>query len=228
MKKFLKIFTLLVISHNFGYLFAATTPMVVLEDVEISKESANWLKVAVKFKFPFHPLQSKYQRSPKLIEDFVNLNYIDDVKVKLYICFSNETKKATLRSLKKSDAEYYQYYSSEIEFLALKYKNNTSFYANFLFPIEIAERDGFISTYVKHIGHAVEISIGGIPLEFPESERFLKYDPNDPIEKNYIGKFKQQAQQNSSKNEGFLIPAHIISSKYLEGAGPVRRKISSH
>jgi hypothetical protein len=228
MKNFLKILTLIVISHNFAHLYAAPPPILELKDVEISQESANWLKVAVPFKFLFHPLESKYQRSPKSIEEFINLNYIDDVKVKLFICFSNETKKATLRSLNKSDAEYYQYYSSEIEFLALKYENNTFFYANFLFPIEIAERDGFLSAYVKHIGYAVEISIGGKPLEFEDSENFLKYNPKNKIEKGYIDKFKQQAQQNSSKNEGVLIPAHIISAQYLEGAGPVKRKKSSY
>ena len=45
-------------------------------------------------------------------------------------------------------SEFYQYYSSEIELLTIKADRNKK-YATFLFPSAIAERDGFLNTYVN-------------------------------------------------------------------------------
>jgi len=222
MKKNLKTFLLILISSVSLQLKAATPPIVVVEEVATDKHSDNWIKVSVKFRIVSHPLEAKYQRLPSSKEGIVNLNYIDDLKIKLSICFSNEMQKTILRSKKMPDAEFYQYYNSEIEFLTLKFKKNNIYYANFLFPVEIAERDGFLSTYIKHVGHVVEVTIDGIPVDVESPILFEKYKEDRILEK-----FKQQAQANSPKNDGILIPGYLVSTSFLEGAGPVKRKKSA-
>ncbi len=222
MKNFLKTFLLILFTNLYAQLNAATPPIVVVEGVETDKHSDNWIKVSVKFKIVSHPLESEYKRLPSNKEEVINLYYIDNLKVKLSICFSNEMQKTILRSKKMPDAEFYQYYNSEIEFLTLKFKKNDIYYANFLFPVEIAERDGFLSAYIKHVGHVVEFTIDGIPVDVESPILFENYKESRILEK-----FKQQAQANSPKNEGILIPGYMISSSFLDGAGPVKRKQSA-
>ena len=67
----------------------------------------------------------------------------------------------------------------------------------------------------------MEIIYDGVPLEISDAIYFDKYR-----EERILQKFKQQAQANSQKNEGILLPAHIISTNYLDGAGPVKRSTS--
>ena len=186
--------------------------------ITITKESDQWVKASVPFTFINHPLAEKSKsRKPSSKDEVINLDYIDNIKIKLSLCFSNELQKKTLRTLKLPDAEFYQYYSAEVEFITLKFDRNTK-YAHFLFPAAIAERDGFLSSYINAVGYVVEIIYDGIPLEISDSILFDKYR-----EERILQKFKQQAQSNASKNEGILLPAHIIDSNYLEGAGPAKR-----
>ena len=186
--------------------------------VTVSKESDQWVKVSVPFEFVTHPLEDKFKRTkPSTREEVINLEYIDKIKIKLFICFNNEYDKKILRNQKLSDAEFYQYYSSEVEFITLKFDRNKK-YAHFLFPAAIAQRDGFLTSYINPVGYAVEIIYDGVPLEISDAIYFDKYR-----EERILQKFKQQAQANAQKNEGILLPAHIISTNYLDGAGPVKR-----
>ena len=186
--------------------------------ITVTKESDLWVKASVPFTFVNHPLAEKFKsRKPSTKDDVINLEYIDNIKIKLSLCFSNELQKKTLRSFKLPDAEFYQYYSAEVEYMTLKFDRNTK-YAHFLFPAAIAERDGFLSSYINTVGYAVEIIYDGIPLEISDAIYFDKYR-----EERILQKFKQQAQSNASKNDGILLPAHIINSSYLSGNGPVKR-----
>jgi hypothetical protein len=186
--------------------------------ITITKESDQWIKASVPFVFVTHPLLEKFKsRKPSSKEDLINIEFINNIKVRLSLCFLNEYQKKSLRTLKLPDTEFYQYYSAEVEYMTIKFDRNTK-YAHFLFPATIAERDGFLSTYINTVGYVVEIMYDGIPLEISDSISFDKYR-----EERILQKFKQQAQSNASKNEGVLLPAHIVSSNYLEGVGPVKR-----
>ena len=126
-------------------------------------------------------------------------------------------KKINSRRSNLPEAEFYQYYSSEIEFLTIRADRNKK-YVNFLFPAEIAERDGFLGAYVKPVGYVVEFIYDGIPLEISNNIFFGKYK-----EENILEKFRQMCQTNSPKNEGILVPAQVINSnQYLQGLGPVK------
>jgi hypothetical protein len=190
------------------------------DDVKVTNESDQWLKVTVPFEMVNHPLKAKYEtiRTPMTKDQVINLNYLNNLKIRLSICFSNELQKEKLRKQKLPEAEFYQYYSSEIEFLTIKADRNKK-YATFLFPSAIAERDGFLNTYVKPVGYVVEIIYDGIPLEISQSISFGKYK-----EEYILSKFRQQCQENSSKNEGILIPAYLVGTNYLQGLGPVKRQ----
>jgi hypothetical protein len=190
------------------------------DEVKVTNESDQWLKVAVPFEMVNHPLKAKYEtiRTPATKDQVINLNYLNNLKIRLSICFSNELQKEKLRNQKLPDAEFYQYYSSEIELLTIKADRNKK-YATFLFPSAIAERDGFLNTYVKPIGYVVEIIYDGIPLEISKSIYFGKYK-----EESILSKFRQQCQANAPQNEGILIPAYLVSTNYLQGLGPVKRQ----
>ena len=72
----------------------------------VSKESDQWVKVSVPFEFVTHPLEDKFKRTkPSTREEVINLEYIDRIKIKLFICFNNEYDKKILRNQKLSDAE---------------------------------------------------------------------------------------------------------------------------
>ena len=186
--------------------------------VAITKESDQWVKATVPFVFVTHPLLEKFKTSkPSNKGDLINVEFIDKLKVRLSLCFANEYQKKSLRTLKLPDAEFYQYYSAEVEYMTIKFDRNTK-YAHFLFPAAIAERDGFLTSYINAVGYVVEIMYDGIPLEISDSIFFDKYR-----EERILQKFKQQAQSNAPKNEGILLPAHIVNSNYLEGVGPVKR-----
>ena len=185
--------------------------------ITVTKESEMWIKASVPFVFVSHPLLEKYKSSkPAKKDEVINLEYIDNIKIRLSLCFSNEFQKRALRNQKFPDAEFYQYYSAEVEFITLKLDRNTK-YAHFLFPAKIAERDGFLSSYIKKVGSVVEIIYDVIPLKISDSIEFENYR-----EERILTKFKEQSQANAPKNEGILIPAHLVSSSFLENAGPVK------
>ena len=80
--------------------------------ISIAKESDSWIKVSVPFNILANPKIDGLRNSrPSTIEEAFNPDYVDDVKVKLSLCFRNEFKKKALRNNSILDSQYYQYYS---------------------------------------------------------------------------------------------------------------------
>jgi len=186
--------------------------------IPIKKESDQWLRVSVPFKFQNHPkiLALKGSRPNSLSQAF-NPKFINNVKVRLWICFANKFKQSLLGSGNNfKDSDFYQYYSSEIEFLTLDFDRSTKI-ANFLFPSAIAERDGFLQSSIKPVGFVVEILHDDTILELSNSVYFNYRGATEEI----LEKFKSEALSKSADNEGILIPAHTIDQSYLIGMGPV-------
>ena len=136
--------TLLLFLSFVGKVYSAEDEFVRLTDkVTVTKATDNWLKATVSFALVKHPKLETAQRSrPATVEEALNLEYLDNVKVKLYLCFSNEYKKKLIKNSRLQDALFYQYYSAEIEYLTIKIDRSTKT-ANFLLPAPLAERDGF-------------------------------------------------------------------------------------
>lgn len=192
---------------------------IISNKIPIQKENDLWLNISVPFKFLKHPrLESLNGRRPSTIEGAFNPKFINNVKVKLWICFENKFKKDLLgTSSGQKDTDYYQYYDSEVEYQTLEFDRSTKT-ANFLFPAAIAERDGFLEAYVKPVGYVIEISYDG--EEFALSDGiYFNYRGATP---QVLESFKSQAKSQSTKNKGILIPAHEISMNYLQGMGPPR------
>ena len=190
------------------------------DKVSVAK-GENWLKATVPFVLVKHPKFERLQRSrPATLEEALNIEYLDNVKVKLYLCFSNEYKKKLINNRDLPDAQFYQYYSADIEYSTIKIDRSTKT-ANFLFPAPLAERDGFYKGgYVKLIGYAVEISQNGVPFEMKNSISFDKYDRQTEI----LKKFKEQAAANAEKNKGILVPAHLVEPGYYDSSSVFKRQ----
>lgn len=188
--------------------------------VTVTKESDTWIKASVPFAIVSHPKAQTYSKSkPIELSDVFNLEFMDNIKVKIYLCFSNEFKKKALRNPKLTDAQFYEYYSAEVEYLTVKVDRNTK-NVHFLFPAVLAERDGFYKAgYVKLVGYAVEISQNDVPFEITEGIFFDKYRTVD-----ILNKFKAQAVEKSEANKGLLLPAHLVSQNYLDPTTVVKRK----
>jgi len=209
----------------FSQLYSAPDEYVRLTGkVTVTKESETWLRASVPFGIVVHPKAQTYSRSkPTGLSDVINLEFMNNMKVKIYLCFSNEFKKKALRSSKLTDAQFYQYYSAEVEYLTVKVDRNTK-NAHFLFPAVLAERDGFYKGgFVKLVGYAVEISQNDVPFEITESIFFDKYRTVD-----ILNKFKAQAVAKSEANKGLLLPAHLVSQNYLDPTMVVKQKVESN
>ena len=173
-------------------------------------ENESWIRISVPFNLLTNPkLEAANGRRPTTVESAFNPEYINDVKVKLFVCFTNEFKKKILRGSSFLDSQFYQYYSAEQTFETVKLDRNTK-YANFLFPAAIAERDGFGGSYVNPTGYVIEISIEGQQLEISNSTMFEKYR-----DESTLLKFKQQAVTNSASNQNILVPAHQVYPSYF-------------
>ena len=190
------------------------------DKVSVSK-GENWLKATVPFVLVKHPKFERLQRSrPATLEEALNVEYLDNVKVKLYLCFSNEYKKKLINNRDLPEAQFYQYYSADIEYSTIKIDRSTKT-ANFLFLAPLAERDGFYKGgYIKLIGYAVEISQNGVPFEMKNSISFDKYDRQTEI----LKKFKEQAAANAEKNKGVLVPAHLVEPGYYDSSSVFKRQ----
>ena len=184
----------------------------------IKKESDQWLRISVPFKFLIHPKIAALQGSrPSSLNQAFNPDFIDNVKVKLWICFANKFKQNLLGSGNNlKDADFYQYYSSEIEYLTLEFDRSTK-NATFLFPTAIAERDGFLQSSIKPVGYVIEILHAESKLKLSNSAYFNFRG----VTENILETFTSEAISKSSENEGVLIPAHKINPNYLIGMGPV-------
>ncbi len=214
----------------FSHLYSVPDEYVKLTGkVTVAKESDMWIKASVPFGIIVHPKAQSYSRSkPTTIEDVINLEYLDNIKVKIYLCFSNEFKKKALRGSTIQDIAFYQYYSAEVDYLTVKIDRNTKT-AHFLFPAVLAERDGFFKAgYVKIVGYAVEISQNGVPFELTITDStFFENKGRKITDPAILGKFKAQAVEKSDKHKGLLVPAHHVSENYLDPAVVVKRKEDS-
>ncbi|MDG1138607.1 MAG: hypothetical protein P8N49_03720 [Opitutales bacterium] len=188
-------------------------------NLSIKKQSDQWLRITVPFKLVSHPrIEALEGRRPLTLSQAFNPKFIDDIKVKLWICFANKFKQNLLRSTSNlKDSDFYQYYDAEIEYLTLDFDRSTK-NAIFLFPTTIAERDGFLGANVKPVGYVVEISHADSNFKLSNAVYFNYRGATEEI----LESFKSQALSESPENKGVLVPAHKIDASYLVGMGPVK------
>ena len=191
--------------------------LVELNDVTLRTGTGKWLQATVSFTPKKHPN----------VETAYNKEFIDDVKLSLYIAFYNRTREINFRKERKKDyrePDLFDYYSSEVEILTMKVDNSAK-QLHFLLPNELAERDGFHRNQ-KPVGYVVEMTIGGKAVEFKEGIQFesggRKYSQARQSDAGAIQKFKEFAKAKSKDNEGLLIPAHEANVSYLQNAPAVR------
>jgi len=184
--------------------------------IAATQESEQWLKITVPFLINQHPDLLKLEgRKPESLEEMFNPDFISGIKIRLWISFMNEFNRSALRGDKK-DVRYFEYFSAEIDCLALEIDRKTK-RAEFLFPSTIAKMME-LGNYPKLTGYVVEFVRDGEVFEISESVSFLNYDKEE-----YLEKYRMEAVNKSSENEGILIPAHQIDSAYLNNLGPVVR-----
>ena len=184
--------------------------------IAASQESEQWLKITVPFLINQHPDLLKLEgRKPESLEEMFNPDFISGIKIRLWISFMNEFNRSALRGDKK-DVRYFEYFSAEIDCLALEIDRKTK-RAEFLFPSTIAKMME-LGNYPKLTGYVVEFVRDGEVFEISESVSFLNYDKEE-----YLEKYRMEAVNKSSQNEGILIPAHQVDSAYLNNLGPVVR-----
>ena len=184
--------------------------------IAASQESEQWLKITVPFLIKQHPdLLQLEGRKPESLEEMFNPDFISGIKIRLWISFMNEFNRSALRGDKK-DVRYFEYFSAEIDCLALEIDRKTK-RAEFLFPSTIAKMME-LGNYPKLTGYVVEFVRDGEVFEISESVSFLNYDKEE-----YLEKYRMEAVNKSSENEGILIPAHQVDSAYLNNLGPVVR-----
>ena len=182
--------------------------------VTIKRDSDAWLKISVPFEVVSHPdLAALEGRKPSSREELFNPQFIDDLEIKLYLCFRNDFARKFTKTA-KTDPANFQYYSSALKCLILEQGNK--YIAHFLFPAAIAERDEFGGAYPAALGHVVEFSRRGLFLETSDSVAFENHRTSEVLDK-----FRSEAKSKSSKNDGILIPGYKIEGSYLRDLGPV-------
>mgnify|MGYP001163891236 CR=1 FL=1 len=175
------------------------------DEPTFTQDSDNWYRISVPFAILQHPsLKALQGTKPSSPEAAFNPDFVDDFKIKIIVCFTNEFKKRLFRTNNLPESSFYDYYASELEFSTQKLQRGKQ-YAHFLFPAAIAERDGYAGSYLKCTGYVVEFSIEGTPMEISNSISFAKYKDEATLLK-----FKEQAESKSSTNDGKLIPAHYV------------------
>ena len=182
--------------------------LVSLDAVTLQTGTGKWFTVTVSFTPRKHPDPEKA----------FNEDFIDDVKLDLYVCLRNESREKKFKKERKRDfieADLYDYYHAGVEIITLKVDNIRK-ELHFLISNELAERDGFNRT-VKPVGHVVEMTLGGVPIAFKEGIVFEKYREESVLEK-----FKEFCQSKSKANDGLLLPAHLVSASYLSNAPAVK------
>jgi len=184
--------------------------------IAATQESEQWLKITVPFLINQHPDLLKLEgKKPESLEEMFNPDFISGIKIRLWISFMNEFNRSALRGDKK-DVRYFEYFSAEIDCLALEIDRKTK-RAEFLFPSTIAKMME-LGNYPKLTGYVVEFVRNGEVFAISESVSFLNYDKEE-----YLEKYRMEAVNKSSENEGILIPAHQVDSAYLNNLGPVVR-----
>lgn len=184
--------------------------------IKVSSESERWLKITVPFLIVDHPDLEKVQgKRPNTIEEMFNPEFLNDLKINIWVSFMNEFKRKELRG-ERQDVQYFDYYSAEIECLCLEVNRKTK-KAEFLIPTMVAEMNGW-GNYPEFTGYVVEFSRNGEIFKVCDQIKFFNYDKDE-----YLEKFRVEALNKSSINEGILIPGHLISDTYLKDLGPILR-----
>ena len=184
--------------------------------ITVSQESDLWLRVTVPFLVKQHPELLKLEgKRPESIEELFNPEYLDSLKIKIWISFFNEFNRNALKGDRK-DVRFFDYYFAELECMAVEIDRKTK-KAEFLFPAVIAKmRD--LGNNPKPTGYVIEFSRRGKIFSVSDSITFLNFDQEE-----YLEKYRMEAVNNSSKNEGVLIPAYLVNDNYLKDLGPVVR-----
>lgn len=184
--------------------------------ITVSQESDQWLSITVPFLVNQHPDLIRLKgKKPESLEEMFNPDFVKGIKIRLWISFVNEFNRSALRGDKK-DVRYFEYFSAEIECLALEIDKKTK-KAVFLFPSTITKMLD-LGNYPKLTGYVVEFVRNGESFEVTNQINFLNYD-----QKEFLEKYRTEAVNKSSENEGILLPGHLISSNYLNSLGPVIR-----
>jgi len=155
-------------------------------------------------------------KRPETIEEMFNPLFLNNLKIRIWISFLNEFKRKEFRGDRK-DVRYFDYYSAEIECLSMEIDRKTK-KAEFLFPATIAKKCE-LGNYPKLTGYVLEFSRNGETFEVSDQTSFLNYDKDE-----YLEKYRMEALNKSSSNEGILIPGYTINDIYLKDLGPVLRK----
>ena len=185
--------------------------------ISVSQDSERWLKISVPFLINEHPdLLNMQGKRPETIKEMFNPLFLNNLKIKIWISFLNEFKRKEFRGERK-DVRYFDYYSAEIECLSLEIDRKTK-KAEFLFPATIAKKSE-LGNYPKLTGYVLEFSRNGETFEVSDQTSFLNY-----IKEEYLEKYRMEALNESTSNEGILIPGYIINDLYLKDLGPVLRK----
>lgn len=184
--------------------------------ISVSQESDRWLKVTVPFLIKQHPEILKLEgKRPETIEELFNPEFLENLRIKVWISFLNEFNRAAIRGDRK-DPRFFDYYSAELECMVLEIDRKTK-KAEFLFPAAVAKKNE-LGNYPKLTGYVIEFSSNGEVFKVSEQIEFLNYDKEE-----YLEKYRMEAINNSTANEGVLIPAYQISDDYLRELGPVVR-----
>ena len=184
--------------------------------ITVSQESDQWFSITVPFLINQHPDLIRLKgKKPESLEEMFNPDFVKGIKIRLWISFVNEFNRSALRGDKK-DVRYFEYFSSEIECLALEIDRKTK-KAVFLFPSTIVKMLD-LGNYPKLTGYVVEFVRNGESFEVTDQINFLNYDKVE-----FLEKYRTEAVNKSSENEGILLPGHLISSNYLNSLGPVIR-----
>ena len=185
--------------------------------ISVSQDSERWLKISVPFLVNEHPdLLSMQGKRPETIEEMFNPSFLNNLKISIWVSFLNEFKRKELRGERK-DVRYFDYYSAEMECLSIEIDRKTK-KAEFLFPATIAKMNE-LGNYPKLTGYVLEFSRNGETFIVSDQINFLNYDQEEILEK-----YRMEALNKSSSNEGILIPGYIINDSYLKDLGPVLRK----
>jgi len=184
--------------------------------ITVSQESDQWFSITVPFLVNQHPdLLRLKGKKPESLEEMFNPDFVKGIKIRLWISFVNEFNRSALRGDKK-DVRYFEYFSAEIECLALEIDRKTK-KAVFLFPSTIAKMLD-LGNYPKLTGYVVEFVRNGESFEVTDQINFLNFDKEE-----FLEKYRTEAVNKSSENEGVLLPGHLISANYLNSLGPVIR-----
>jgi len=184
--------------------------------ITVSQESDQWFSITVPFLINQHPDLIRLKgKKPESLEEMFNPDFVKGIKIRLWISFVNEFNRSALRGDKK-DVRYFEYFSSEIECLALEIDRKTK-KAVFLFPSTIAKMLD-LGNYPKLTGYVVEFVRNGESFEVTDQINFLNFDKEE-----FLEKYRTEAVNKSSENEGVLLPGHLISANYLNSLGPVIR-----